>query len=122
MGLLGKKWRKAMAHCECPDCKDRDCPNSKDQREWRENQPNEAKAFVEWWETQIMGSYPWGTPERRAAAHAWNTALQWSGYFASQDAKKIAQPLEGTQGWVRTPPVPNKRITEMDCANTERSS
>ena len=25
-----------MAHCECPDCKDRDCPNSKDQREWRE--------------------------------------------------------------------------------------
>jgi len=25
-----------MAHCECPDCKDGDCPNSKDQREWRE--------------------------------------------------------------------------------------
>ena len=26
-----------MAHCECPDCKDSDCPNSKDQMEWRES-------------------------------------------------------------------------------------
>ena len=26
-----------MAHCDCPDCKDNDCPNSKEQREWRES-------------------------------------------------------------------------------------
>ena len=79
-----------MEHCECPDCKDRDCPNSKDQRDFRESpKEREECAFLEFWETQIKDSNQWTTLERCAAKYAWKAALRWSGYYEYAESMKV---------------------------------